>query len=75
MAQNPMRDPITAEHDRHGVEWFEEAGAKHQRIVLDLPGRPFVPYSRGTHFDGPITRVLRSRVRRLLRSTIQLRSD
>jgi len=65
--RNPERDAITAELDRHGVPWFERVGGKHPHIVLDLPGQPFIPFSSTGRFDGPITRVARSQVRRVLR--------
>jgi hypothetical protein len=67
MRHNPQRDAIVAELDRRGVPWFERAGGRHPHIVIDLPGRPFIPFSSTGRFDGPITRVVRGLVRRVLR--------
>jgi hypothetical protein len=68
MRRNHARDAIIAELDRHGVRWFERSGGKHPHIVLpDLPGQPFVPFSSTNRFDGPIDRIARSTVRRVLR--------
>jgi hypothetical protein len=66
--RNYQRDAITAELNRHGVAWREEHGGKHGRIVLMIRGKPFIPYRRGgNQWDGPVTRVVRSQVRRVLR--------
>jgi hypothetical protein len=69
MRRNHARDAIIAELDRHGVRWSERSGGRHPHIVLDLPGQPFVPYSTSNRFDGPIDRIMRSQVRRVLRDT------
>jgi hypothetical protein len=67
MRRNPARDAIVAELNRRGVPWFERVGGRHRHIVLDLPGQPFVPFSSTHRFDGPIDRIVRSQVRRVLR--------
>jgi hypothetical protein len=67
MRRNPQRDAIVAELDRHGVPWFERTGGRHDHIVIDLPGMPFIPFSSTGRFDGPITHVARSRARQVLR--------
>jgi hypothetical protein len=67
MRRNHERDAITRELDRHGVRWSERSGGKHSHIVLDLPGKPFIPFSSTGRFDGPITRIARSQARRVLR--------
>jgi hypothetical protein len=66
--KNPERDAIIAELNRHGVEWFERDRGRHPHIVLRLPTEPFIPFSSTGRFDGPITRVARSTVRRVLRA-------
>jgi hypothetical protein len=69
MRRNIMRDAIVGELERYGVAWREQPGGKHQRIVIDAPGAPFIPYSRGGNArDGAITRVIRAQVRRMLRT-------
>jgi hypothetical protein len=69
MRRNIMRNAIVTELDRHGVAWREQPGGKHARIVIDAPGAPFIPYSRGGNaMDGAITRIIRAQVRRVLRS-------
>jgi hypothetical protein len=50
------------------VSWFEGAGTKHQRIIVDVPGRPYIVFSRGARQkDGRIAYNVRAQVRRVLR--------
>jgi hypothetical protein len=70
MRRNIERDTIAAELARHNISWTERPGGKHRHIVLDLPGQPFIPFSYGAKWDGPLVHVVRQHVRRVLRSHI-----
>jgi hypothetical protein len=74
MRRNHARNAIIAELNRRGVRWFERAGSKHPHIVLDIPGQPFVTISSTNRFDGPIDRIARSQVRRVLRDHESLKA-
>jgi hypothetical protein len=76
MRRNLQRDAIIRELDRHGVSWFESAGGKHERIIVDVPGRPYLVYSRGSNQkDGRIAYNVRAQVRRVLRDHGSLNND